>query len=124
MREELAVKLQDEFSFMRDMYYECDSGWYELLRQLCAEITEIYNKNGLETDIEILQIKEKYGTLRFYYHIPSNDCAINNTIFETVKKWEEKSEEICESCGADGVLRKLGGWVCTLCGGCYKKQVN
>jgi len=53
--------------------------WYEVIRGLCLDITEVYGKTGLPVDI-VDQVKEKFGTLRFYYHL----LLINKVAF--VKK--------------------------------------
>lgn len=100
---------------------ECDDGWYELLYGLCGEITEAYKKHGAPVDIVIDQIKEKYGTLRFYYHLSQNDSDLRREISDIVIKWEKKSAEICERCGKAGVLREDLPWVQTLCDKCYRE---
>lgn len=85
MKHELELRLAEEFPFMRrkrslveqrnngyisDRYSafgcECADGWYELIRNLCREITEVYEKHNRDVDIVIDQVKEKYGTLRFF----------------------------------------------------------
>ena len=53
--------------------------WYEVIRGLCLDITKVYGKTGLPVDI-VDQVKEKFGTLRFYYHL----LLINKVAF--VKK--------------------------------------
>lgn len=157
MRDELEMKLAEEFSFMHkgltlaqqrangrinDLYSafgcDCRDGWYELLRSLCTEITQAYAEAGLPVDIVIDQIKEKFGTLRFYYHIkgkPSGVQAIDflgqgsvrmmpegedihQTVREIVSRYEEKSGEVCEECGKAGVLRTNLSWIQTLCDDC------
>jgi len=54
------------------------------------------------------QVKEKFGTLRFYYH--GGDDRIEGM----VRMAESMSSVTCEECGAPGVLRG-GGWLQTLC---------
>lgn len=140
MKDELEKKLAEAFPFMQiketleeqeaggricDLYgafgCECDDGWYELLYGLCGEITEAYKKHGAPVDIVIDQIKEKYGTLRFYYHLSQNDSDLRREISDIVIKWEKKSAEICERCGKAGVLREDLPWVQTLCDKCYRE---
>jgi len=120
MRAELELKLKNEFSFMQDVFCECGDGWYELLRQLCAEVTEVYRPKGLEVDIEIAQIKEKYGLLCFYYNTSKKDPTIHNIISEIAEKYEKKSEKVCEECGAVGRLRNDSSWIRTLCDNCWE----
>jgi hypothetical protein len=85
------------------------------------EVIEKYRKEVLEDPIpewrkedpEIPQVvadqvKEKYGTLRFYYH--GGDDVIDGM----VRMAEAMSAVTCEVCGAPGEERG-GGWILTLC---------
>lgn len=59
------------------------------------------------------QIKEKFGTLRFYM------TSYTDEIDKIVTEAEKKSEETCEHCGKPGTLR-TEGWLFTLCDECQK----
>jgi hypothetical protein len=61
------------------------------------------------------QVKEKFGTLRFYY--TGGDDNINGM----VRMAEAMSGVICEGCGNPGE-RHGGGWVRTLCVPCEEKR--
>ena len=88
MREELELKLQEEFDFMwqnnvdeeRELYRrwgcECSDGWYDIIYDCCKQIKERYVQAGMEMDFEPAQIKEKWGTLRFYYGYKDASCGI------------------------------------------------
>ena len=88
MREELELKLQEEFDFMwqnnvdeeRELYRrwgcECSDGWYDIIYDCCKQIKERYVQAGMEMDFEPAQIKEKWGTLRFYYGYKDAPCGI------------------------------------------------
>ncbi len=54
------------------------------------------------------QVKEKFGTLRFYYH--GGDDKVDGM----VRMAESMSAVTCETCGAPGQSRG-GGWIQTLC---------
>lgn len=161
MREELEKKLAETFSFMQinetleeqkaggeiyDLYSafgcDCDDGWYELLYDLCTEITEVYKKYDQPADIVIDQIKEKYGTLRFYYHYKGSEDVptavdypggvirftpigneLRHEIAQIVMKYEKKSAAVCEKCGKPGTLRDDLQWIHTLCDDCYKRRL-
>ena len=45
---------------------ECGSGWYPIIDKLCEMLQWDIDKNGYP-QIEATQVKEKFGTLRFYY---------------------------------------------------------
>lgn len=65
---------------------ECGDGWFELLNNMCHDITKL----GKGKDIQVIahQVKEKFGSLRFYYGIESEytilkrlDTKIRNSMF-------------------------------------------
>jgi len=58
--------------------------------------------------VTVTQVKEKFGTLRFYYS--GGDDAISGM----VRMAESMSSVTCEECGTPG-RRRGGGWVRTLC---------
>ena len=138
MTTKLEMKLAEEFSFLRrteaqqegrieNLFqafgYECGDGWYELLRGLCGEIVSAYEEAGQPVDIVIDQIKEKFGTLRFYYHFASpKEKPFRRQIKDIVDKWEERSEETCENCGKPGTLRTDRYWIQTLCDDCNQSR--
>ena len=88
MREELDRKLQEDFLFMKQNNVdeerglfrrwgcECSDGWYGIIHDCCKQIEERYAQDGVEIDFEPAQIKEKWGTLRFYYGYKDAPCGI------------------------------------------------
>lgn len=83
-------------------------GWAKL-------IDKIYDK--LPPDAFIEQVKEKYGTLRFYV---SN---ISEEIWDYVHQVESESSEVCEQCGKPGKLY-TNGWWRTLCADCEEERMK
>lgn len=82
---------------------ECGEGWkslYEPLIDLCKQ-----------EGVEIAQIKEKFGTLRFYV------ASAPDHIYDAIDEAEKKSETMCEKCGDAGSI-KTDGWMRTLCAKC------
>jgi hypothetical protein len=61
------------------------------------------------------QVKEKFGTLRFYYH--GGDDYIRGL----VSMAESMSGVTCEGCGNLGERRR-GGWIHTYCESCEEKR--
>lgn len=91
----------------REQLVECGPGWkalYEPLIDLCK-------KEG----VAITQIKEKFGTLRFYVG------AAPGHVHVAVDAAERKSAEVCEQCGANDA-RRIDGWIRTLCAKHAKQQ--
>lgn len=96
--------------------FECGDGWFDLLDTLCAQLSQSdpSGKEGAEP-ITALQVKEKYGTLRFYVG-PATDEA-----FAVIDFAEALSARICETCGNKGRTRGTG-WLKTLCDACAEKE--
>lgn len=87
----------------------CGDGWFDLVYNLCKEIHPMRPK--------VMQIKEKFGGLRFYCSFPK-DYSEKGYVF--IRKAEEQSFEICEECGEPGQLRIHNGWRMVSCQGCYE----
>lgn len=45
----------------------CGNGWYDIIDNLCSGVTEL--SKGKDIQLIADQVKEKFGGLRFYYHI-------------------------------------------------------
>ena len=87
-------------------------GWYPILNILCANIQNHIDwkvKQGKEiAQVEVEQIKEKFGGLRFYY------SGGDDEISGMVRMAEAFADSLCEDCGGIG-KRRSGGWIRTLC---------
>ena len=70
---------------------ECGEGW-KVLYQPIIDYIDKYNEDH-EEKIEIHQIKEKFGGLRFYTNFKTN--ALRAMIENAV----ERSYNVCETCG-------------------------
>lgn len=96
---------------------ECGDGWSDLLDNLMQKIQYVSDKSGVQ--LIALQIKEKFGTLRFYYTIETEnkeDAKIVSNIFDDMIYCAEKSSaHICETTGKGGTLCSRVGWMKTLC---------
>lgn len=134
MNQQWEMELEEEFSFLRrndpnqntafsQWGFECASGWAGILRNLFLSIEEQYKKSGVEPDIVIYQIKEKYGTLRVYVSFDKTDDALlsfHRDIMTLIEKAEKQSATICEYCGKHPAqLRMEMPWKKTLCETCF-----
>jgi len=101
---------------------ECDDGWYDMIDTLCYQIQQHvehlqYQDSRLPEDqrsdrqVRVLQVKEKFGGLRFYV------SGADDFVDGLVRMTESLSYKTCESCGARGTSRK-SGWIKVLCDGC------
>ena len=86
-------------------------GWFDLVRKLDSDIANLYPEYTID------QIKEKFGTLRFYIgSIPDSASDEDYKIIrELISKAESKSGEICDVCGSDGKGSSRNGWYVTRC---------
>jgi hypothetical protein len=131
MREELDQRLCEKYpEIFEDRHanmtetamcwgFSCGDGWYNIIDTLCGNIQHYIdwqNKNAAKRytqykqvpQLKAVQVKEKFGTLRFYYE--GGDDHISGM----VRMAEAMSAVTCEECGAPGEQRH-GGWVRTLC---------
>jgi hypothetical protein len=91
-------------------YPECDEGWRDLLERACVRIG-----NALDGDAyKVAQIKEKFGTLRFYWDGDMSD-ATKSKVDEAIALAVARSACTCEICGAEGRLYSRGDWLATAC---------
>jgi hypothetical protein len=92
--------------------FSCGDGWFNILDKLMGNIQhhiDWKNKNGeVVTQVTLDQVKEKFGTLRFYY------TGGDDYISGLVSMAESISSVTCEECGKPG-KQVGGGWITTLC---------
>ncbi len=93
----------------------CGDGWYDLIDVLCYCLQETTIQNG-EPQIVAFQIKEKFGTLRFYC---SSTTITQASIINLV---QVLSGRICEYCGMGGAKIREGTWIHTFCDKCYEEK--
>jgi hypothetical protein len=111
--------------------FECGDGWFDILDQLMGniqhhidwkerqrEVAIRFNSKAASGEIRevpkeisqvtVDQVKEKFGTLRFYY--TGGDDYIDGL----VSMAESMSGVTCETCGNPGKSTG-GGWIKTVC---------
>ena len=126
---------------------ECGDGWYDILDNLCGFITNIQKSRTYFLmkkddkcidfrcpDVVFDQIKEKYGTLRVYWHFDTSELnyeelasqlkdtesldsyisKYSDTIDNAIDFCEYLSSKTCEMTGKPGKLYS-NGWCVTLC---------
>jgi hypothetical protein len=91
--------------------FEHGDGWFDILWRLCEDleplVTEMERAGGRQ--FEVLQVKEKFGGLRFYVN-----CRRNEAIRQRIGIAADESFHTCEVCGEPGELREER-WIKTLC---------
>ena len=94
--------------------FEHDDGWFDILWRLCADLEPLVAEFEQETGIplEVLQVKEKFGGLRFYVN-----GRRNKAMSQRIGAAAQESFHTCEVCGQPGELREER-WIRTLCDPC------
>ena len=92
-------------------YPNCEEGWRDLLERCCARIETALVEGGA---LSVLQIKEKFGALRFYWSGDLPDAA-KAKVDEAIALAAARSACTCEICGAEGRLYNRDGWLATAC---------
>jgi hypothetical protein len=91
--------------------FEHDDGWFEIVWRLCEDleplVAEFEEAGGQK--FEVLQVKEKFGGLRFYVN-----CRKEKVISQRIGIAVQESFHTCEICGQPGTLRE-DSWIKTLC---------
>ena len=87
-------------------------GWHPIVEDLVKELGD------LTPDFTIIQVKEKFGDLRFYSMLEDSDID-SDDYYNIITKYEHKAAKTCEYCGAPGEARE-GSWYKTLCLDCYE----
>ena len=127
MNKELTEKLFENYPKLfkqKDLSYKqscmafgfnCDDGWYMLIDKLCESIQFHIDKNS-HPQVEVVQVKEKFGGLRFY----TNNADEYLTGY--IDFAESLSMEICEVCGSTKGVGQTVGWIKTICTKCAGRK--
>lgn len=130
MREELDRKLCEDFpKIFKDRDGDMQStlmcfgfchgdGWYNIIRNMCHaiqfHIDHLPEEKREACQVVAVQVKEKFGALRFYYN--GGDSYVNGVVDMAALM----STATCEECGSPGSLNR-SGWISCLCQPCREK---
>lgn len=89
-------------------YFGVGDGWYPLINALCACIENDIKYNRMP-EVEVMQVKEKFGGLRFYVNGGDDRTLAYISMAEAV------SFTMCEVCGDTRDIHYTSGWIKTLC---------
>ena len=111
-----ADDLSKRFPYMfsgRNIGLSVGDGWMDLFAKLCEDIDALLgdDKRGFHW----VQLKEKFGTARFYYGQELGDDAVFSEIADLVNAAEQMTHTMCMQCGQPGKPNVKYGWVLTLC---------
>jgi hypothetical protein len=90
-------------------FFQVSLGWNLIIKNLIQDLIRLgWNK-------EVIQVKEKFGGLRFYINEGTDE------IHQRIGEAELESMKTCEITGRPGKLRTDIGWYRTLCGEEYER---
>lgn len=140
--QQLVQNHPDLFQKSGDIEFSIDDGWFHIVDLLCRYISNDLDRakrrlkyaldnpdakiepvaileNRVAEELEklptLVQVKEKFGGLRFYYD------GGNATINAYVEFAEGMASRTCEVCGSPGKSRNTG-WIKTLCDKHHKER--
>lgn len=110
----LTVLLRMPHGWIREI--SCGPGWYPLVAQVNLKLCE------LDVHHQVLQVKEKFGTLRYYAESHTDDELKYRDFCAVTSDAERLSTTICEQCGNGGRLcvSSHGVRMKTLCRECER----
>ena len=108
-------KVSDDYDYHYTLLDDMPRGWKKAFgEQLCRELKEALVEDDVLEDYRIMQIKEKFGQLRWYGNWESP------RIYKVLDKYESLSEHTCIECGGEGTMRN-DNWISPYCDDCYRK---
>lgn len=112
-------EIPEDYDYSRTFLDHMPFGWSIAFGEImCEEIRdELIRVNYLDK-YRVLQVKEKYGTLRWY----DNGAPSDSRIHDIIMKWEHISWYVCSRCGEIREMKESTGyWVETICSTCLSK---
>ncbi len=104
--DKLLADHEELFDFRQPYNYGAPIAWKSIVEAAVREIAELEDK---PQDLQIVQIKEKFGSLRIYVNFSSG------VIDDIIGRAEDLAAKICPDCGKDLELGKA-------CGNCEYKR--
>ena len=113
---------EDEINYEHTWWDDIPEGWAKAFGiQMCDELLEILKEGNCLNDYRIVQIKEKYGSLRIYDN--GTPLEIRDKYYTWLQKYEDLSEKICIMCG-EPATHETRGWINHVCESCYNEIEN
>lgn len=107
----------DNYNYDCTLLDEMPAGWRKRFGLvMCEMIREALLKDNLLENYRVDQIKEKYGSLRWY------DAGYNDEVAIIVSQFEYISEHTCIVCGKLDVKMTNNGWIVPLCEKCSNRN--
>ncbi len=97
------------------------TGWEHLFEEADRLIS------ALDPEYKIIQIKEKFGSLRYYFEHSEGcelDKEVSKLLWQQVGDIEDHAGTICERCGDPSERKTRSHWITTICDGCYEIHIK
>ena len=115
---------------LTDRYSDYGQGWVPHVNKITDYLVEKvngYNENtGRDVKLEIQQIKQKFGGLRYYFTLHNTEEG-SSQFYDDLQQYVHNMESICsficEVCGKYGEKRRTG-WTQTLCDEHYEEYIE
>jgi hypothetical protein len=91
------------------MYFSINTGWFSIIANLHKKLLFI------DPNYTIFQIKEKFGSLRFYATFKNISPIAESIAFDLISVAERSSSFSCEICGRFGTQVEDKCWLSTRC---------
>lgn len=95
-------------------YPNIPDGWRRILERACERLDQAVAAEPLAEAV-ILDVKEKYGTMRLSVSSVGLSAKAQAAVALAVDLAEARSSHVCGHCGALGRLWSRGGWLATCC---------
>lgn len=112
--------IPDDYDYSYTELDEMPDGWRIAFGDdLLKELKDILVRSEFLDKYRIEQIKEKFGTLRWYDNgVPH---AVYDEYIEMMRKYESMSERTCIVCGAKATRMSIG-WISPFCDKCVEDK--
>lgn len=108
-------------------------GWNEIVKICLDDVQQL--ASYCDALVNVAQVKEKFGGLRFYYDVVNHEYIFNkdpmldklllNALNNVVSVAEDRCYRTCEFCGEFACETKnVKGWIHTLCNKCFTEATN
>ena len=109
-------EIVQDYNYEYTMLDEIPDGWRIAFgEQLCEELRQELKNNNCLNNYHIIQIKEKYGELRWY------DSGNTENGHNIIHKYEDISRKTCICCGKPAT-KITTGWISPYCDNCVPKN--
>lgn len=110
-------------------FISCGTGWKDIVFKLIEDLDRIwtgYKKKAGRDAWKLLQVKEKFGGLRFYPEFPEEETtdakARKEQSYAAIDFAETQAWKTCERCGKPGHTTSVHYYIATVCDVCEERM--